>query len=148
LIQGSENDYYQLNAFLIVSPYLRVKQIDLKFQSNPNELEALEIDKMMTKQVMHSLKNDKDLYLKYVLDFVQISIYSDAQRIYAHDPKVSFDLGGFTKVNTLLFNTNKSLLVVYGLCKFDYYQKYGKISGHAYRRQTQTWKNSARTSDT
>jgi hypothetical protein len=148
IIQGSENDYYQLNAFLIISPYLRVKQIDLKFQSNPNEIEPLDIDKNVTKQVIHTLKNDKDLYLNYILDFIQISIYSNAQTINAQEPKVAFDLGGFTKIKSLLFNSNKSLLIVYGLCKLDYYQKYGKITGNAYRRQTQTWKNSTRAAET
>ena len=78
LVEGTEGKFYQLNAFVILAPFLKVKQIDLQFENeNPNIIEEMEIDKRIKDQVMETLKYSKELYKAHILDFIQVTIYTD-----------------------------------------------------------------------
>lgn len=144
-----------MNVFLILSKYLKVKQIDIQTQNeeDPNLIEELQVDPRIKEQVLDTLKNNKELFDKHILDFIEITIYSDPfslckktenNHIDDKDPNVYFDLGGFTKIKEMLFNFNKSLIVVYGVCKLDYYQKESLRSIFSQKKQTQTWSNAPR----
>lgn len=155
LIQGQDGDYYQMNAFLVLSKYLKVKQIDIQFQNEePELLEEMQVDPRIREQVLETFKFNKDLYEKHILDFIEITIYSDPFSLCKFrnlfwnlddkDPNVYYDLEGFTKIRDVRFSRNKSLIFVYGVCKQDHYQKESLQNLNSNRKQTQTWAASPR----
>jgi len=153
LIQGNiAGEFYQLNAFVFLTPFLKVKQIDLKFQNEDQDIiQALEVHPKIKEQVLETIKYNKELYDKYIWDFIKLTIYSDPFNLCKlsqsltfldhEDPEVYFNLEGFTKIKSLKFNSNRSLLLIYGYCKQDYYQRQFMKPNMGKRKQTQKWEN-------
>ena len=114
-------------------------------------LTVLEVDKSLSTQILETIQNDGKLYKNLVLDFIQLTINEDPYTLCKHffyinidesDPKIDLDLKGFTQIKKICFNKKKNLIWVYGLCKQDYYMYKTK------QNQTQTWKNTKKSSDT
>ena len=78
LIQGTQNLFYQFNAYAALSSHLKVKQVDMDFNNEgKNLLNVLEVDRSLSSQILEAIQNDKKLYKELVLDFIQLTINED-----------------------------------------------------------------------
>jgi len=72
------NSFYQLNAFSVLAPHQSMKYIDLAVRSeSENPLDVIELDPLISKKARQIIKNDKKLYSRVILDFMQINLSSN-----------------------------------------------------------------------
>ena len=78
LILDKMNSFYQLNAFSVLAPHQSMKYIDLAVRSeSENPLDVIELDPLISKKARQIIKNDKKLYNRVILDFMQINLSSN-----------------------------------------------------------------------